>query len=337
MFRSAVFKLTAWYVGALLFVCLLFSLPMYSVASNRLRRGAENQTAVVRNLQNPLLPRNVVRLLEKERESQLADDRHDLIVTLIFINAVIIGAGGIASYMFARRTLQPLEDAHAAQTRFTADASHELRTPLAVMQTEIEVALRSKSLPINEAKEILASNLEEVARLRQLSDQLLGLTRTDSEGIKLVPTNITKLTRDQMKSLSKKYKVPIPVVAEQAVMVEADKLLISQVLRILVENAVTYSGLKNPEIKAVIALKDDLVRVAVSNMGNVISKKDLSHLFDRFYRGPEATKANPKGHGLGLSLAKDIISRHSGDIEVRSTKAAGTVFTIILPQIETAP
>ena len=333
MFRSAVFKLTAWYVGALLLVCLLFSLPMYSVASTRLRQGAERQTAVVRDLPDPLVPDRIVRLLERQRESQLADDRHQLLLTLFFINAVIIGAGGIASYWFARRTLQPLEAAHAAQTRFTADASHELRTPLAIMQTEIEVALRSKNLPLSEAKEILASNLEEVARLRQLSDQLLGLTRSDAEAISLVKTNLTKLIRDQMKTLAKRYNIPIPVVAEQAVYVEADKLLIAQVLGILAENAVTYSGLKNPELKVVVALIGDTVTIDVSNQGAVIAKKDILHLFDRFYRGTEATKFNPKGHGLGLSLAKDIVTRHGGTIEVTSSVKDGTRFTISLPSM----
>lgn len=333
MFRSAVFKLTAWYVGALLLVCLLFSLPMYSVASTRLRQGAERQTAVVRDLPDPLVPDRIVRLLERQRESQLADDRHQLLLTLFFINSVIIGAGGIASYWFARRTLQPLEAAHAAQTRFTADASHELRTPLAIMQTEIEVALRSKNLPLSEAKEILASNLEEVARLRQLSDQLLGLTRSDAEAISLVKTNLTKLIRDQMKTLSKRYSIPIPVVAEQAVYVEADKLLIAQVLGILAENAVTYSGLKNPELKVVVTLADNTVSIDVSNKGAVIAKKDLVHLFDRFYRGIEATKFNPKGHGLGLSLAKDIVTRHGGTIEVISSAKDGTQFTISLPSM----
>ncbi len=333
MFRSAVFKLTAWYVGALLLVCLLFSLPMYSVASTRLRQGAERQTAVVRDLPDPLVPDRIVRLLERQRESQLADDRHQLLLTLFFINAVIIGAGGIASYWFARRTLQPLEAAHAAQTRFTADASHELRTPLAIMQTEIEVALRSKNLPLSEAKEILASNLEEVARLRQLSDQLLGLTRSDAEAISLVKTNLTKLIRDQMKTLAKRYNIPIPVVAEQAVYVEADKLLIAQVLGILAENAVTYSGLKNPELKVVVALIGDTVTIDVSNQGAVIAKKDILHLFDRFYRGTEATKFNPKGHGLGLSLAKDIVTRHGGTIDVISSAKGGTQFTISLPSM----
>lgn len=333
MFRSAVFKLTAWYVGALLLVCLLFSLPMYSVASTRLRQGAERQTAVVRDLPDPLVPDRIVRLLERQRESQLADDRHQLLLTLFFINAVIIGAGGIASYWFARRTLQPLEAAHAAQTRFTADASHELRTPLAIMQTEIEVALRSRNLPLSEAKEILASNLEEVARLRQLSDQLLGLTRSDAEAISLVKTNLTKLIRDQMKTLAKRYNIPIPVVAEQAVYVEADKLLIAQVLGILAENAVTYSGLKNPELKVVVALIGDTVTIEVSNQGAVIAKKDILHLFDRFYRGTEATKFNPKGHGLGLSLAKDIVTRHGGAIEVTSSVKDGTRFTISLPSM----
>lgn len=335
MFRSAVFKLTAWYVGALLLVCILFSLPMYNVAFSRLRSGAERQTAVVRDLPRPLVSDRIVRMIEKQREAQLAADRHALLLSLLFINSVIIGVGAYASYLFAKRTLQPIEAAHAAQTRFTADASHELRTPLAIMQTEIEVALRSKNLPLSEAKEILASNLEEVARLRQLSDQLLGLTRTDAESIKLVKTNLGKLLKDQMKLLAKRHGVPIKLEAladDSAVDVAADKLLVAQVLGIIVENAVTYSGQADPQITASLSVGKDVAKIQITNQGNIIPKKSLDHLFDRFYRGPEATKANPKGHGLGLALAKDIISRHNGDIQANSSKK-GTTFTIHLPLI----
>ncbi len=331
MFRSAVFKLTAWYVGALVIVCLLFSLPMYSVASSRLRRGAERQTQVVRDLDNTIFPDSVVRLLEGQRDKQLADDRHELLLTLMLINGIIVGVGGIASFMFARRTLKPIEDAHSAQTRFTADASHELRTPLAVMQTEIEVALRSKKLEESEARDILASNLEEVARLRNLSDQLLGLTRTDAESIKLNDTNLSKLVLDQIKLLSKRYKTKINANVAKGITVSLDKVLIAQVMGIIVENAVTYSGLDDPKITIKLVNNADMAILDISNMGKPIARKDLDKIFERFYRGPSATTHNPKGHGLGLALAKDIINRHDGQIMATSTKAGLTTFTIQLP------
>ncbi len=333
MFQSAVFKLTAWYVGALVFVCLLFSVPIYTVTSARLQRGAVSQTEFVRQLPAPFEDEVYVPRLERLRDKQLADDRHQLLLSLFLINAGIIGIGAYASYLFARRTLHPIEKAHAAQVRFTADASHELRTPLAVMQTEIEVALRSKKLIAAEAREVLQSNLEEVARLRQLSDQLLGLTRADAEPLKLSKLNLSKLVADQMATLGRRHKLKIAVNVPKNVFVSGDKTLLAQVMDIIVKNAVTYSGLPDPAITATLKVVNDQAVLSIANQGPVIAPKDLNHIFDRFYRGADATAANPKGHGLGLSLVKDIVSRHGGVITASSNKKTGTVFTLTIPVV----
>lgn len=334
MFKSAVFKLTAWYVGALVFVCLLFSIPIYTVTATRLQHGAVRQTEFVRQLPAPFEDDLYVPRLERLRDKQLADDRHQLLLSLLLINAGIIGIGAYASYLFARRTLQPIEKAHAAQVRFTADASHELRTPLAVMQTEIEVALRTKKLSTFEAKEVLQSNLEEVARLRQLSDQLLGLTRADAAPLKLAKTNLSKLVTEQMGTLGKRHNLKIAVSVPEDVMVQADKLLLAQAMGIIVDNAVIYSGQDDPAITATltIATRSDQVVLRLANRGAVIPAKDLEHIFDRFYRGANATTVNPTGHGLGLSMVKDIVSRHGGDVAATSTKKAGTAFTLSIPK-----
>ncbi len=333
MFKSAVFKLTAWYVGALVLVCLIFSIPIYSVTSARLRNGAVRQTEFFQQLPPPYEGDSYVQRLIKLRDKQLADDRHELLLSLVLINIGIVGIGAYASYLFARRTLEPIEKAHAAQVRFTADASHELRTPLAIMQTEIEVALRSKQLSSKGAKDVLASNLEEVARLRQLSDQLLSLTRADAESINLIKLNAAKLVRDQAQALGKRYKQKISVTAPKEVSVMADKLLLPQVLGIIVENAVTYSGLADPKVAINVSATDSSVEIAVHNQGEVISRRDLDHIFDRFYRGAQATTHNSNGHGLGLALAKDIISRHDGVLTAQSSKKSGTSFTISLPSL----
>lgn len=335
MFQSAVFKLTAWYVGALIFVCILFSIPIYTVASARLHRGAVRQTEFVRQLPAPFQDEVYVPRLERLRDQQLANDRHQLFVSLLLINLGIIGTGAYASYLFARRTLKPIEKAHAAQVRFTADASHELRTPLAVMQTEIEVSLRSKRLSIADAKEVLQSNLEEVERLRQLSDQLLGLTRANAEPLKLSRVNLSKLVADQMAVLGKRHKLAIAVDVAKDVFVSADKTLLSQVMDVIVKNAVTYSGLADPSIGASLSIMENQAVLSISNQGSVIATKDLEHIFGRFYRGTDASRYNPKGHGLGLSLVKDIIVRHGGEVTVHSSKKLGTSFALTLPLINT--
>ncbi|RTK94712.1 HAMP domain-containing histidine kinase [Candidatus Saccharibacteria bacterium] len=329
MFQSAVVKLTSWYVGALVLVCLLFSIPIYAITTTRLRSSGLRQTDYVRQLPNQFNAQRIVPQLEVVREQQLRRDREQLILNLLIINAAIIGTGAYASYLFARRTLRPIEEAHATQAQFTANASHELRTPLAVMQTEIDVALRNKKLSSAEAREILQSNLEEVARLRQLSDQLLGLTRAEAEQMKLEKVDVAKLIQSQMDLLASRYNIPIAVQVKKLVHVMADELLLAQVLDIIVENAVTYSGLEDPKISVGLVSDKQQAVITITNQGKVIAKKDLEQIFDRFYRGAQATSQNPTGHGLGLALAKDLVVRHGGEITATSSKN-GTVFSIQL-------
>lgn len=332
MFKSAVFKLTAWYVGVLMIVCLMFSLPIYTVASARLQRGAELQTDIVRRLPKRYGSQAYLPLLEEQREQQLDNDRQQLFSSLLLTNLLIIAVGAVASYTFARRTLRPIEKSHAAQVRFTSDASHELRTPLAVMQTEIEVALRNKKLTVAESRQILDSNLEEVARLRLLSDQLLSLARAGNEPLKQTKVDLNALLKSEGTKLSKRFKVPIHVESSKNLYVWADTPLLRQVLDIIIENAVVYGGAKSSAISVKAGTSLNSIKIDITDQGPGISPVDLPYVFDRFYRGKNASTSNNEGHGLGLALASDIIKRHDGDLSVKSKLGKGSTFTIHLPK-----
>lgn len=332
MFRSAVVKLTLWYVGALFLVCLLFSVPAYNIASASLRRGAERQTNVIRRVQGGVFGPNIAPQLEEQRELQLGEDRHQLIQSLALFNIAIIGLGSVASYWFARRTLRPIEEAHQAQSRFTADASHELRTPLATMQAEIDVALRDKSLNVAGARTILESNLEEIARLRLLSEQLLSLTRWDDSSKVFSTVNMAKVIGPELDAIEAKYGIEINRKMTKKALVYGDSTLLKQLLHILVSNAVVYAAPSDPLVGVEVRKsKDNTMCMIVSDQGPGISASDLPQIFKRFYRGSNASKHGVAGHGLGLALAKQITEAHHGTIDVKSNEGKGTSFTIELP------
>src|SRR5690606_29485182 len=113
------------------------------------------------------------------RSLQARQAQASIFTSLLYMNILFLAAGGIASYFMARRTLEPIEQTHEAQSRFTSDASHELRTPLAAMKTELEVALRGPELSKKDMKELLASNLEEVDKLSKITQTLLLLSRLE--------------------------------------------------------------------------------------------------------------------------------------------------------------
>jgi signal transduction histidine kinase len=329
MFESAVTKLTLWYMGLLLIVSLTFSIPTYSIASARLRHGAEKQTQVITQGLPFDYPTTFGARLTATRDDQLQKDQRQLLLTLLLANFLVLAVGSYVSYWFAKRTLQPIQDAHEAQSRFTADASHELRTPLATMQAEIEVALRGKKLGPNEARDVLQSNLEELARLRKLSDELLALTRLDSGGLKKASVKLSAAVQDEVEHLAKRYNIPIEKQIQSGITLNGDVHLLRQVVSILVDNAVRYSGEKDPVI-SVHLLKREKITLTVTDKGIGIKASEIPHIFDRFYRGSSATRHSQQGHGLGLSLAKEIIAQHGGVIDVESTPGKGTTFTIIL-------
>jgi signal transduction histidine kinase len=186
IFRSAALKLTAWYLALIMLVSITCSFALYNVSSNDLENN--NQRRLPRSL-NELLTPNDLRSYSSLRAEQLDSDLNHLKGNLISFNLLVLLLGGAAAYALARRTLEPIEESLESQKRFTSDASHELRTPLTAMQAEIEVALRDASLTKAQAKELLQSNLEEVAKLKALSEGLLHLAHT-SKPTELQPTEL---------------------------------------------------------------------------------------------------------------------------------------------------
>lgn len=329
MFQSAVIKLTAWYVGALLVVSIFFSIPTYIVASNRLADSALRQFEIIQGLRGPFTP-PVVNQLGELREQQLYKDRMQLLKSIILANVIIILLGAYFSYRFAKKTLEPIEEAHNAQARFTTDASHELRTPLATMQTEIEVALRSKKLGASQARSVLSSNLEEIARLRTLSDELLSLARLDTTPLNKKKLNFSSLVQSEVKALNKRHAMKISSTQKKNIYVSGDERLLRQPLSILVDNAVKYSNDTDNEVKIDLSHDQNEVKLKVTDKGIGITPTDLPNIFDRFYRSSEATKHAADGQGLGLSLAKKIAEAHNGEITVDSIPGKGSTFTVSL-------
>src|SRR3989344_196465 len=160
MFRSAPAKLTAGYLAIIMALSIGFSVALYHISSNELARSAQLPVDLYSVVFGPDNTTDINNL----RLDQLEKDRSRLKLNLLLFNITVLVIGGGVSYILARRTLVPIEEALEMQKRFTGDASHELRTPLTALQTEIEVALRSHSLTKAETVDILKSNLEEVTK-----------------------------------------------------------------------------------------------------------------------------------------------------------------------------
>ncbi len=334
MFHSATLKLTAWYLLILVAIGLVFSVIIYQVASSEIRSRLEVVQERLQNdaeASNMLLGYDFVTLRALEaRQAQT-----NMFTSLIYMNLSLLAIGGIASYFMARRTLEPIEQSHEAQSRFTSDASHELRTPLAAMKTELEVALRDPKLSKKEMRELLASNLEEVDKLSKISQTLLLLSRLEHSALATGRVAIDDITRRVIESHNQKKPRIIYAPPEKPLYVTAHQISIEELITILVDNALKYSPASS-KVQVLLTRRGKKARLQVTNTGKGIRPEDLPYIFERFYRADESrTGGKEMGFGLGLALAKKIVEVHKGDLSASSAPGKETTFTVSLPLHET--
>jgi len=237
--------------------------------------------------------------------------------SLLTLNLIILGISGVSGYFLAGKTLDPISEMVEEQKEFISNASHELRTPLASLRTEIEVALRDKELKLKTAKDLIRSNLEDVKRMTKLSNYLLELNKFQEDFRNLKFSNVN--LADIVKEAVGKNKVKLNL---DKVIVNGDNDSLIELTRILIDNAIKYSGGEKIEI---VTKNPGILEVKDIGMG--ISKEDLPHIFDRFYRGDKARGSN--GYGLGLSIAKQIATIHNAKIEVISKLNQGSAFKVV--------
>lgn len=331
-------------------VSLLFSFAIYSGVDVELRRF--ERTQALRALQNPygqevkiFRPKtgDIQRILippADEIDPEIVNHaRTRIILILVIINLTILGFSGIAGYVLAGHTLQPIQDMVEEQNRFVTDASHELRTPLTALRSEIEVNLRDKKLTLAAAKELLQSNLEEVKNLQQLSDNLIQLTQhqADIESLTFQSIALSTIVDDAVKKVLPLAKAKKITIRQQLpdVQLDANVNLLGELFVILLDNAIKYSP-KETMISITGSTTVHQVKVVVTDQGIGIEKKDLPYIFDRFYRADKSrTQTETPGYGLGLSIAKNIVKKHNGSISAESVLQKGTSFTVDLPLKQT--
>jgi two-component system sensor histidine kinase VicK len=228
------------------------------------------------------------------------------------------------------------ENEDRARRDFVANVSHEVRTPLTTIKSYIE-ALEDGAIESPEhARRFLSVIHGETDRMVRLVNDLLQLSRLDSnrETLRTAPHNLRELVQKacfrftmhlQRQEVSLSFEVP----ANLTVNVDADKL--DQVFDNLISNAIKYTPAGGRvRIKAHRPSgKSVLVQVIDTGMG--IPKHDLPQIFDRFYRVDKARSRAMGGTGLGLSIAKQIVEMHGGQIQIESEEGQGTTVSFTLP------
>jgi len=337
MFKSARIKLTAWYLLIIMFISICFSVLVFRIVSGEVNRFSQLQRLrFERDLgENPYLEQFHPPISFSQNPELILEVRNRLALILIITNLIILGISGILGYFLAGRTLRPIQIMVDEQNRFISDASHEFRTPLTALKSSMEVFLRDKEFKMDEAKLLIKGSIGDVDKLTALSTSLLDLAQYEKPNgsIKFEEVSLNAVIQEsiaRVAPLAKEKEISINSSLTESTFVGSKYSLIDLFV-VLIENAVKYSKLKDSiEINSVLA--DGFVKVAIKDHGEGIDEKDIPHIFDRFYRADKSrSKSGISGYGLGLSIAKRIVSLHKGFILVESKLNEGTIFTVTLP------
>ncbi len=232
-----------------------------------------------------------------------------------------------------KHTLEQLEEEKEALKRWISDLSHQLKTPLSVIQMYSEIMAQQieKEEDVDKAfiMEMLTKNLDQLEGMEKLIQEVLKVSRLQSGMIKMnkkdediKQTVLMALEEVRLRAQMKNTKILVNIPDNEIVYLH-DSLWIKEALKNIIKNAVDYSG-QNGEVSISIIVNESIIKIVVKDNGPGISKEDLPHLFERFYRGKSQRKI-AGGTGIGLALAKLIIELHEGLISVESREGEDTV------------
>lgn len=235
-----------------------------------------------------------------------------------------------------RGQLIELQDLDTAKNALISNVNHELRTPLTSIMGYIELMQRDNPDGHSEEHqnhlEVLQRNSE---ILLSLVESLLSLSKFDSAAGKLPnePVSVGEIIEDALFTLRpsiEKMGIEISTSLDGELFVRGDRAQLNQVLINLLANAIKFSP-SNSLIDIRVHHLNGVAEISICDPGIGISKEDLPHVFQRFYRGKNSVGGNFEGTGLGLAIVDQVIRHHNGKIQVTSEINNGSTFTLILP------
>jgi two-component system, OmpR family, phosphate regulon sensor histidine kinase PhoR len=255
-------------------------------------------------------------------------DRH------IELSVATISLGKRLVHLIDRGARQAVE---RARVDFVANASHELRTPLAAILGFIETLADDKAGSDPKVRARFLDVMDkEARRMQRLIDDLISLSRIESEKYLLPDTQVslsaivrevTGELRDLHRLESGRIQLDLP---SGEALITGDRPQLSQIIHNLVGNALKYG---RPESAVHIAVQQDaaLIRLTVKDEGEGIAPEHIPRLTQRFYRVDSGRSRTMGGTGLGLAIVKHIVERHRGRLEIDSTLGVGTTVTVSFP------
>lgn len=285
---------------------------------------------------------NLRELLDNQEELLLdfSTDERQLIIRAYF-SLIQRASGFISGLVIVLHDVTEQQQIELERRQFVSNVSHELRTPLTSVKSYVD-ALQEGAIDDPEvARNFLAVAQDETTRMIHMINDLLELSRMDSGTMKLETeyVNVGELFNYILNRFDmiianddkpEKYYTIKREIPKVQIWVELDTSKFTQVIDNIMNNAIKYSPDGGVVTARMIDNQKEVV-LSITDQGLGIPKKDLGHIFDRFFRVDKARSRAQGGTGLGLAISKEIIERFGGRIWVESAEGQGSTFSISLP------
>jgi two-component system, OmpR family, sensor histidine kinase CiaH len=254
---------------------------------------------------------------------------------LIIMSGISLLILTLISWFLAGISIKPVQKSWENQKSFLADASHELRTPIAIIQTNLDAAMSDPDGTISENERWLNNAYSESQLMGKLVGELLILAQIDANQVPITMqdmdlSEVCANTIEKFDLKANEKQIDMIQNLEKNLIVLGDSPKISQLVTILIDNAIKYSHIGG-EIRVTLKKEKGFARLIVEDDGIGLDPKDHDKIFERFYRADQARHREDGGTGLGLSIAKWIVENHKGHIDVSGHLGKGTRFTIEIP------
>jgi two-component system OmpR family sensor kinase len=267
---------------------------------------------------------------------QLSDRRQlAWAMLLALVLGLLIAAG--TGWLLAGRAIRPLDDALTRQRRFVADASHELRTPLTRLYTRAQLLLRLRGPEVPKEIELeLRQVIESSRELNEIVDDLLRSATLSAHPPQGEPVDIAEVASsvadaEQLRASEAGIVVAAKAEGGQTVVSGVESAL-RRMISALVDNALRHTA-PGGHVWLTTSSTPGLVELVVADDGSGIDPASADRLFERFNH---SSPGRP-GHGLGLSLVREIVEAHGGSVNANGNPGAGSRFTVRLPLLSPAP
>ena len=257
---------------------------------------------------------------------------NNFLSTSLIMAAIGLVAGFLIIFIFSGRIVRPVAESYKKQKQFITDAGHEIKTPLAIINANVDLL----EMESDEENESLVDIRNQVERLRILTDDLIMLSKIEEGGQIMNMANFSlsdtvNESADSFYALAESQNKNIVCNIAPDICICGDKKYILQLNNILIENAIKYSS-PSTDITVSLTKNGKYAELSIHNFTETeVDGSKLNSIFDRFYRTDSSRNSETGGYGIGLSVAKGIVSSHGGKISAATSDGHDFKITAVFP------